>query len=129
MRRAIVQLVFKSNTNFTRAIQSPTTVAKLFNISDRTVQSVIRSFKKQQCRLEDFSDQRTTKKTFMEVLDPRIQRELLRKDLLQQWATKNLAQRVALIKEDFDLDLSVYKLRKLYLSNGIRPRSTQMVYR
>ena len=58
VRRAIVQLVFKSNTNFTRKIQSPTTVAKLFNISDRTVQSVIRSFKKQQCRLEDFSDQR-----------------------------------------------------------------------
>ena len=65
VRRAIVQLVFKSNTNFTKKIQSPTTVAKLFNISDRTVQSVIRSFKKQRCRLEDFSDQRQRKKTFM----------------------------------------------------------------
>ena len=60
----------------------------------------------------------------MEDLDPRIRRELLKEELLQMWATKNLAQRVALIKEDFNLDLSVYKLRRLYLSHGIRPRST-----
>ena len=45
------------------------------------------------------------------------------------WATKNLAQRVALIKQDYDLDLSVWKLRKLYLTNGIKCRPTQMVYR
>ena len=53
-------------------------MAKLFNISDRTVQSVIRSFKRQQCRLEDFTDGRTMKKTWLDEMDPRIKRELLR---------------------------------------------------
>ena len=129
MRRAIVQLVFKSNTNFTKAIQSPTTVAKLFNISDKTVQSVVRSFKRQQCRLEDFTDGRTMKKTWLEDMDPRIKRELLRKDILQMWATKNLAQRVAMIKDEYNLDLSVWKLRRFYLTNGVKCRPTQMVYR
>ena len=34
-----------------------------------------------------------------------------------------------MIKQDYNLDLSVWKLRKLYLANGIKPRPTQMVYR
>ena len=82
VRRAIVMLVFKSSTNFTKKIQSPTTVARLFNISDKTVQSVITSFKKQQCRLEDFKDGRQGRKSWLEEMEPRIKRELLRKDLL-----------------------------------------------
>ena len=122
-------LVYKSGTNFTRRIQSPTTVAKLFNISNKTVQSVLKSFKKQQCSLEEFTDGRKCRRGWLQEMDARIKRELLRKDLLQMWATKTLAERVTLIKQDFNLDLSVFKLRKLYLSAGIKCRATQMVYR
>ena len=122
-------LVFGSGTNFTQRMKSTAEVAKIFNISDRTVQSVLVSFRRQQCRLEDFQDLRKHRRSSLEDLDPRIKRELLKKDLLQLWATKTLAQRVAQIREDFNLELSVYKLRRLYMSNGIKCRNTQMVYR
>ena len=49
--------------------------------------------------------------------------------MLQLWATKTLEERVALIKLNYDFDITVYKLRKLYMVNGVKWRNTQLVYR
>ena len=33
------------------------------------------------------------------------------------------------MKRDFGVDMTVYRLRKLYMKNGVKCRNTQMVYR
>ena len=49
--------------------------------------------------------------------------------MLQLWATKTLEERVALIKLHYNYKITVYKLRKLYMMNGVKWRNTQLVYR
>ena len=44
--------------------------------------------------------------------------------MLQLWATKTLEERVALIKLHYNYDITVYKLRKLYMMNGVKWRNT-----
>ena len=45
VRRAIVVLTFGSDANFTRTVMSPTRVAKLLKISNKTVHSVVKYFR------------------------------------------------------------------------------------
>ena len=45
MRRAIVVLTFGSDANFTRTVMTPTRVAKLLKISNKTVHSVVKYFR------------------------------------------------------------------------------------
>ena len=129
IRRAIVLLVYGPDTTFTKRIRSLTEVAKIFTISRKTVYSVCAAFKKEQCSIEDFRDKRFDRRSSLESLDPAVKRELLKKDLLQLWATKTLAERVNVIRRDYNVEMTVWKLRKLYIENGIKCRSTQMVYR
>ena len=128
VRKAIVFLVYGAGTYTTR-IRSYAEVAKIFTISPKTVESVISTFKKRGCSLEEFKDRRLGRPSSIEQLDPAVKRQLLRRDLLQLWATKTLAERVSVINRDYNVDMTVWKLRKLYIENGIKPRSTQMVYR
>ena len=52
-------LVYGSDTNFTKITRGYNEVGNIFRISRRTVESVIRSFKKQNCDLENFGDMRS----------------------------------------------------------------------
>ena len=38
-------------------------------------------------------------------------------------------ERIALIKREFNVDVTYYKLRQYYLKHGVKWRNTQMVYR
>ena len=129
VRRAIIVLIYGSDANFTRTVMPPTRVAKLLKISRKTVQSVVKYFRQQNSDLENFCDRRTMKPHTLDKIDPRIKKEILKKDMLQLWATKTLEERVALIKFHYNYDITVYKLRKLYMVNGIKWRNTQLVYR
>ena len=74
-------------------------------------------------------DQRQARKTDFSAIPLLIQEELLSQDLLQRWGHRTLVDRQHLIKQRFGLDISYYKLRKFYQTNGIGWRNTQMVYR
>ena len=69
IKRAIVILTFNSTTNFTEVVRKPLMVAKSFNLNYRTVQSVLRSFRKQHCDLENFCDERTKTHTDYSMFD------------------------------------------------------------
>ena len=65
VRKAIVFLVYGAGTYTTR-IRSYVEVAKIFTISPKTVESVISTFKKRGCSLEEFKDLRCGRKSSIE---------------------------------------------------------------
>ena len=120
---------YGSDTNFDCVRIKPFKLAKLLNLSRKTVCSVLRTFEKQGKNLDTFRDRRESRGYNFDMLLPHVQKELLSQDLLQRWGRYTLADRRHLISQRYGQDISYNKLRNFYLQHGIEWRNTQMVYR
>ena len=130
LRHAIITIAFNSDSDFTEIRHRPAAIAKLFGLQRNTVRSVIQSFIKHGKDYNNICDRRHLKSNDFTVFEANdLGKQLLQPELLQRWASKTLLERVALVRREFNVHVSYYKLRLFYMKNGVKWRSTQMVYR
>ena len=58
-----------------------------------------------------------------------VQSALLNPKLLQEWAAYSVCERVALIREKFDIEMSKNTLSRFYGANGVKYKSVKRKYR
>ena len=123
--KSILLARFGSLTSFENPICSIYSVSQRLRIPYSSVQETIKKFL-ERGRQFAFKFKKGRKR---KELAPNLEAQLCSQELLQDWSSYSLRDRVTLCQRRFNLKISVTTLRRLYRCNGIRYRASQKVYR